>query len=170
MKRVLYILLAMLILCSCRTKEKVTNRLTESAKATVNTVQTQSVNTDSQIQQTTTTQTTQTAWNDSIVEKTYERVVTDSCGRVLQKEVEHTKESHKTRGSSHAVEQQKRQESQEAASQSTTAEEMDSTYNDNKQEKTTTIKRGGLPWLWYVLFFACLVILCLIIFYKIVRR
>ena len=169
MKKLLFMLMVLLTLIGCKTKEKVTERMTETAHVTGEVTQTSSTSSDSQSQAMTTAQTTQTTWSDSVVEKTRERIVTDSSGRVLLHEAERTTEHYKGRGKSLTHQQQNRQERNEATSQGTFTETNDSTYNGGNQNEVTVVKRKTWRWLWYVGIVASLLVLGYIIL-KVIRR
>ena len=93
----LLIFLFALCLCGCKTKQKVTENLTETAQASCSSVQLTTGQTEQEGQATTQEETMHTQWSDSIVERFHERVVTDSTGRVLLHEVEHSKDTYKGR-------------------------------------------------------------------------
>ena len=169
MKKLLFILLVLLTLIGCKTKEKVTERMTETAHVTGEVTQTSSTSSDSQSQVMATAQTTQTTWSDSVVEKTRERIVTDSSGRVLLHESERTTEHYKGRGKSLTQQQQNRQEKSEATSQGTVTETNDSTYNGGSINEVTVVKKKSWRWLWYVGILASLLIVGFIIS-KVIRR
>ena len=103
------------------------------------------------------------------MEKTRERIVTDSSGRVLLHEAERTTEHYKGRGKSLTHQQQNRQERNEATSQGTVTETNDSTYNGGSQNEVTVVKRKTWRWLWYVGIVASLLVLGYIIL-KVIRR
>lgn len=166
--RILIFFLA-LSLCGCKTKEKMTERLTETAQSnSCSTVMT-SQHTEQQGQTSMTEETTQTSWSDSVVEKTRERIVTDSSGRVLLHEAERTTEHYKGRGKSLTHQQQNRQEKSEVTSQGTVTETNDSTYNGGSINEVTVVKKKSWRWLWYVGILASLLIVGYIIS-KVIRR
>ena len=149
MKKLLLILLALLTLIGCKTKEKVTERVAETAHVTGEVTQTTSHSSDSESQATATALTTQTSWSDSVVEKTRERIVTDSSGRVLLHEAERTTEHYKGRGKSLTLQQQNRQEKSEATSLEAITETNDSTYNGGSLNEVTVVKKRSWRWLWF---------------------
>lgn len=169
MKKLLFMLLVLLTLIGCKTKQKVTERMTDTAHVTGEVTQTSSTSSDSQSQITFTAQTTQTSWSDSVVEKTRERIVTDSSGRVLIHEQERTTEHYKGRGKSLTNQQQNRQEKSEVTSQGTVTETNDSTYNGGSLNEVTVVKKKPCCWLWYVGIVAILLMLGYIIL-KVIRR
>lgn len=148
MRKLLFMLLA-LILIGCKTKEKVTERMTETAHVTGEVTHTSSTSSDSQSQAMATAQTTQTIWTDSLVEKTLERIVTDSSGRVLLHEAERTTERYKGSGKSLIQQQQNRHEKSEVNGHGTTTETSDSTYNGGTLNEVTVVKKKPSRWLWY---------------------
>ena len=83
MKKLLFIFLVMLALIGCKTKEKVTERMTERTTASNSSVAAQAQQAEQQTVAASTSENVHTVWSDSVVEKTYDRVVTDSTGRVL---------------------------------------------------------------------------------------
>ena len=168
MKKLLLILLASLTLAGCKTKEKVAERVTETAHVTGEVTLTSSMSSDSQSQETATAQTTQTSWSDSVVEKTHERIVTDSSGRLLLHEAERTTEHYKGQGKRLTHQQQNRQGKSESTSQETVTETNDSTYNGGSIHEVTVVKKSWRR-LWYVGILAILVIVGYIIS-KIIRR
>lgn len=148
MRKLLFMLLA-LILIGCKTKEKVTERMTDTAHVTGEVTHTSSTSSDSQIQAMATAQTTQTTWSDSLVEKTLERIVTDSSGRVLLHEAERTTERYKGSGKSLIQQQQNRHEKSEVNGHGTITETSDSTYNGGTLNEVTVVKKKPSRWLWY---------------------
>ncbi|MDY5688011.1 MAG: hypothetical protein SPF90_06150 [Bacteroidaceae bacterium] len=148
MRKLLFMLLA-LILIGCKTKEKVTERMTDTAHVTGDVTQTSSTSSDSQSQAMATEQTTQTIWTDSLVEKTLERIVTDSSGRVLLHEAERTTERYKGSGKSLIQQQQNRHEKSEVNGHGTITETSDSTYNGGTLNEVTVVKKKPSRWLWY---------------------
>ena len=156
-------------LTGCKTKEKVTERMTETAHVTGEATQTSSLSADSQSQVTATVQTTQTSWSDSVVEKTRERIVTDSSGRVLLHEEERTTEHYKGSGKSLTRQQQNRQEKSEATSRETVTETNDSTYNGGILNEVTVVKKKTWRWLWLTWILGSLLIVGIIIS-KVTRR
>ena len=169
MKKLLFMFLALMTLIGCKTKEKVTERMTDTAHVTDEVTQTSSLSSDSQSQVTVTAQTTQSLWSDSLVEKTRERIVSDSSGRVLIHETERTTERYKGRGKSLTQQQQNRHEKSEVTSQGTVTETSDSTYNGGSLNEVTVVKKKTWRWLWYVGIVASLLMLgCIIL--KVIRR
>lgn len=148
MRKLLFMLLA-LILIGCKTKEKVTERMTDTAHVTDEVTQKSSMSSDSQIQETVTGEITQTSWSDSIVDKTIERIVTDSSGRVLIHEAERTTERYKGSGKSLIQQQQNRHEKSEVNGHGTITETSDSTYNGGTLNEVTVVKKKPSRWLWY---------------------
>ena len=169
MRKLLFMLLALITLIGCKTKEKVTERMTETAHVTGEVTHTSSTSSDSQIQAMATKQTTQTTWSDSLVVKTLERIVTDSSGRVLLHEAERTTEHYKGRGKSLTNQQQNRQERNEANSHGTVTETNDSTYNGGSQNEVTVVKKKPCNWLWFAGIAAIFVVYGYIII-KVTRR
>lgn len=149
MRKLLLMLLALMTLIGCKTKEKVTERMTDTAHVTDELTQTSSLSSDSQIQAMATAQTTQTTWSDSLVEKTLERIVTDSSGRVLLHEAERTTERYKGSGKSLIQQQQNRHENSEVKGHGTITETSDSTYNGGTINEVTVVKKKPCNWLWF---------------------
>lgn len=169
MRKLLFMLLALITLIGCKTKEKVTERMTETAHVTCKMAHTSSTSSDSQIQAMATAQTTQTTWSDSLVVKTLERIVTDSSGRVLLHEAERTTEHYKGRGKSLTNQQQNRQERNEETSHGTVTETNDSTYNGGSHNEVTVVKKKPFNLLWFAGIAAIFVVYGYIII-KVTRR
>lgn len=150
MKKILFILLALLALIGCKSKEKVTEQVTEIAHATSGTVQAASASADSRTQTTSTAQAMLTAWNDSVVEKTRELIVTDSSGRVLLHEEERTTEHYTGRGQTTATQLQGSQEERNATCQGTLSEANDSTYEGRGLREEVKEKPKSWRWLWSI--------------------
>lgn len=147
--RILIFLFA-LSLCGCKTKEKVTERLTETAQSnSCSTVMT-SQHTEQQGQSSMTEETTQTSWSDSIVERFHERIVTDSTGRVLLHEQEHTKDHYKGRTQSQTNRNGNSQKTAAGQRTELTVECNDSTYKGNSLNEVTVVKKKSWRWLWFV--------------------
>lgn len=169
MKKLLFIFLVMLALIGCKTKEKVTERMTERTTASNSSVAAQAQQAEQQTVAASTSENVHTVWSDSVVEKTYDRVVTDSTGRVLLHEREQTHERYKRSG------QRKSQQAEVShETSSTTSEEIASTENDSIRrkeaiKKDTTVKTTSWRWLWFVVLLAVLIIVGVIIS-KVTRR
>ena len=169
MKKLLFIFLVMLALIGCKTKEKVTERMTERTTAYNSSVAAQAQQAEQQTVAASTSENVHTVWSDSVVEKTYDRVVTDSTGRVLLHEREQTRERYKRSG------QRKSQQAEVShETSSTTSEEIASTENDSIRrkeaiKKDTTVKTTSWRWLWFVVLLAVLIIVGMIIS-KVTRR
>lgn len=168
MRKLLFMLLA-LILIGCKTKEKVTERMTDTAHVSDEVTQTSSLSSDSQRQATFTAQTIQTSWSDSIVEKTIERIMTDSSGRVLIHEAERTTERYKGSGKSLIQQQQNRHENSEVNGHGTITETSDSTYNGGTLNEVTVVKKKPSRWLCFAGIAAIFVVYGYIII-KVTRR
>lgn len=149
MRKLLLMLLALMTLIGCKTREKVTERMTDTAHVTDEVTKKSSMSSDSQSQAMSTAQTTQTTWSDSVVEKTIERIVTDSSGRVLIHEAERTTERYKGSGKSLIQQQQNRHEKSEVNGHGTITETSDSTYNGGTLNEVTVVKKKPSRWLWY---------------------
>lgn len=147
--RILLFLLA-LSLCGCKTKEKVTERQAETAQASSSSVHLSTGQTEQEGQAATQEETMHTQWSDSIVEKFHERIVTDSTGRVLLHEVEHSKDTYKGRGQHQAKRTGNRQEKATIQSQELTIAQNDSTYNEDSTKEVTVVKKKSWRWLWFV--------------------
>lgn len=165
----LLIFLFALCLCGCKTKQKVTENLIETAQASCSSVQLTTEQTEQEGQATSQEETMHTQWSDSIVERFHERVVTDSTGRVLLHEVEHSKDTYKGRGQHQAKRTDNRQEKATVQSQELTIAKNDSTYNGGSLNEVTVVKNKTWRWLWYVGIVASLLMLgCIIL--KVIRR
>ena len=147
--RILVFLLA-LGLCGCRTKQKVTEQLIETVQASSSSVLLSTGQTEQEGHATTQEETMHTQWSDSVVEKFHERIVTDSCGRVLLHEVEHSKDTYKGRGQHQAKRTDNRQEKATKQSQELSIAQNDSTYNGGSLKEVTVVKKKSWRWLWYV--------------------
>lgn len=166
--RILIFFLA-LSLCGCKTKEKMTERLTETAQSNSSSTVMTSQHTEQQGQTSMTEETTQTSWSDSIVERFHERIVTDSTGRVLLHEQEHTKDHYKGRAQSQTNRNGNSQETAAGKKTELTVERNDSTYNGNSLNEVTVVKKKSWRWLWFVGILGSLLIVGIIIS-KVTRR
>ena len=148
--RMVILLLGLLTLISCKTKEKVT----ESAKEVVQTSTSSSAVTTAQEDYTNTSnnsgETTCTQWSDSIVEKYHERIVTDSSGRVLWHETEHSKDRYTGRSEGKTGQTSSHTETAAGKSTATARENNDSVYNGGMLKEVTITETRSWSWLWQV--------------------
>ena len=158
-----------LSLCGCKTKQKVTENLKETAQASSSSVQQATEHTERQGVSSTQEEATHTQWSDSIVEKFHERIVTDSCGRVLLHEVEHSKDTYKGSGSQQTKRTGTHEEKTTTQHQELSAVRKDSTYNGGTLREVTVVKKKSCRWLWFVGLLSLLFIVGFIIS-KIVRK
>lgn len=164
MKKLLFILLALMtLIAGCKTKEKVTERMAETAHFTGEATQTSSLSSDSQSQVTATAQITQTSWSDSIVEKFHERIVTDSSGNVLWHETEHSKDHYVGKSHNKTNQSNSSQETATAQNVAITQEQKDSVYNGGVLQEVTVVKSKPCKWLRYVGLLA-LILVCAVIY------
>lgn len=170
MKRVLYILLAMFLLCSCRTKEKVTERLVETSLSSSTQAQSTTQHSEQQGQTSMTEEATQTSWSDSIVERYHERIVTDSSGRVLLHEREHSKDTYKGKSKSQTNRAGNCQENKTEQSQALTQEQRDSTYNGASTNEVKVVKRNTCWWIWVLVILFGLLAVCFLALRIYLRR
>lgn len=147
--RILIFFLA-LSLCGCKTKEKMTERLTETELSNSSSTVMTSQHTEQLGQTYMTEEATQTSLSDSIIERFHERIVTDSTGRVLLHEVEHSKDTYKGKTQSQAKRKDNRQEKTTAQSQEQCFARNDSTYNGGSLNEVTVVKKKSWRWLWFI--------------------
>ena len=134
----------------CKTKEKVTEKRTETAQAVSFSITAQAGQTEQHGQTAWAEEDTHTGWSDSIVEKFHERIVTDSAGRVLLHEVEHSKDTYKGKTQSQAKRTGNRQEKSTAQNQEQSYARNDSTYNGGSLNEVVVTKKKSWRWLWFV--------------------
>lgn len=144
----LLMFLLVLCLCGCRTKEKVTEHLTETALSSSTSVQVSSVHTEQAVQEGVQEEATHTQQSDSTVERFYERIVTDSTGRVLLHEVEHSKDTYKGSGRQQTKRTDNHQEKTTTQLQELAAAKNDSIYNGGNLREVTVVKPKSWKWLW----------------------
>lgn len=144
------LLLILLSMSGCKTKEKVTEKRTETAQDVSSSVAVLSGKMEQLKQTATTEEATLTGWSDSIVEKFHERIVTDSTGRVLLHEVEHRKDTYKGKTQSQAKRTGNWQEERAAQNQEQNFARNDSTYNGGSLDEVTVVKKNSWRWLWFV--------------------
>ncbi len=166
MKTVLRIIfLFFLVLCtgSCRTKEKVTERLRETAQASTSGVVKEARQTGHQVESNSSGETTHTQWSDSTVERFHERIVTDSSGRVLWQETEHSKERYTGKARSNTNRSNSIQETVESQDSSITEEQKDSLYNGGVLQEVTVVRSRPCNWLWWGGLLVILLVFCAIL-------
>lgn len=168
--KLLILLLATLSLCGCKTKQKVTENLTEIAHASGSSVQQATEHTEKQEVSSTQEEATHTQWSDSIVEKFHERIVTDSCGRVLLHEVEHSKENFKGQNKCQTNRAGHHQENATSQHQEMKQASNDSVYNGGTIKEVTISKKRSLNWTAMTVSFLLGVEFFLIILLKIRKR
>ncbi|MBR1467466.1 MAG: hypothetical protein IJ606_02420 [Bacteroidaceae bacterium] len=152
MKTTIRILLLLLVLClsGCKTKEKVTERQTETTQASSVTAQIQQQQAELHGQTSLTAENTQTQVSDSVVERFRERIVTDSAGHVLLHDVEHSRERYKGKAASQKKQTDMRDEQLTVKSDMGTLVQCDSTYNGGTLKEETVVKKWSWRWSWFV--------------------
>ena len=166
--KLLMFLLA-LSLCGCKTKEKVTERLSETVRSNSSSVQMITEEKEVAGQATVQEASTRTQQSDSTVEHFFERIVTDSTGRVLLHEVEHSKDTYKGSGSQQTKYTGNREGKKTTQHQELSAVRKDSTYNGGTLREVTVVKSKSRKWVWFVGLLSLLFIVGFIIS-KIVRK
>lgn len=166
----LLIFLFALSLCGCKTKQKVTENLTETAQASSSSVQQATEHTEQQGVSSTQEEAAHTQWSDSVVEKFHERIVTDSCGRVLLHEVEHSKEKFKGQNKSQTNRAAHHQENATSQHQEMKQASNDSVYNGGTLKEVTISKKRSLNWTSMTISFLLGVVFFLMILLKIRKR
>lgn len=148
--RIAILLLCLLTIVSCKTKEKVT----DSVKETVQTGTSSSAVTTAKEECTSAGNSSgeafRTQWSDSIVEKYHERIVTDSSGRVLWHETEHSKDRYTGRSEGKASQTISHTETATGKSTATAGEKNDSVYNGGVLKEVTVTETRSWSWLWQV--------------------
>lgn len=144
------LLLLLLSLSGCKTKEKVTERQTETAQASSVKTVTAQQHMEQQGQASMANEVQQMQTSDSVVERFRERIVTDSCGRVLLHDIEHSKERYKGHAQSRKKEAGQREETSSLQHREQALGEKDSTYNGGSLKEVTIVKKKTWRWLWYV--------------------
>lgn len=166
----LLIFLFALSLCGCKTKQKVTENLTETAQASSSSVQQATEHTEQQGVSSTQEEAAHTQWSDSVVEKFHERIVTDSCGRVLLHEVEHSKEKFKGQNKSQTNRAAHHQENAMSQNQKMEQTRNDSIYNGGTLKEVTVSKKRSLNWTVIIVSFFLGALTLLLILLKIRKR
>lgn len=166
----LLIFLFALSLCGCKTKQKVTENLTETVQASSSSVQQATEHTEQQGVSSTQEEAAHTQWSDSVVEKFHERIVTDSCGRVLLHEVEHSKEKFKGQNKSQTNRAAHHQENATSQHQEMKQASNDSVYNGGTLKEVTISKKRSLNWTSMTISFLLGVVFFLMILLKIRKR
>lgn len=147
--RILIFLFA-LSLCGCKTKERVTERLTETARAASSSVAMTSQHTEREGLTSTMEEATRTSWSDSIVERFHERVVVDSCGRVLLHEKEHTRDRYKGRTRSQSRRDGSIKETSSGQEAGLELCRNDSTYHGGTLNEVTVVRKRSWRWVWFL--------------------
>lgn len=147
-----------LSLSGCKTKEKVSENNKENIRKNSTETRAEMCLDERHECENSAEQALQTSEKDSLVEKFRERIVVDSCGRILFKDSEYTQERYQgkgatkssRKGSNHqtAMEQTRKQSQAETDTSSTTI-----------RESTRKTVRNTYRWLWFtgllILLFAC---------------
>ena len=95
------ILAALIVLMSgCKVKEKTAERMEETLRASDSRTELDVMLTEMEKRRAAMEVLTLHCWNDSMAEKVYERIVTDSTGKVLRHELERSRENYSGRGKS----------------------------------------------------------------------
>ncbi len=148
--KIAILLLCLLALVSCKTKEKVTDSVketvqTSTSSSAITTAQAECSNAGSSSDEAFRTQ-----WSDSIVEKYHERIVTDSSGRVLWHETEHSKDRYTGRSEGKTGQTSSHTETTAGKSTATARENNDSVYNGGVLKEVTITETRSWSWLWQV--------------------
>lgn len=164
MKRIVKIMCVLLMsgfvlsLSSCKTKEKVIENYMENVRANSTETKKEMCLDERYEQESSAEQALQTSEKDSLVEKFRERIVVDSCGRILFKDSEYTKERYQGKGTSKANRNgSNRQTATEQVKKQSQAE-TDTSSTAIRESTQKTVKHA-YRWLWFsgllILLFAC---------------
>lgn len=148
MKTILRILifLVALSLYGCKTKERATEKLTETSHLSSSQTQMRTQHTEQHGQTSVTEETEQTSWSDSIVERFHERIVTDSTGRVLLHEQEHTKDHYKGSKKDKIKCNNSSEETTSGKEDIVSQEQNDSIDNKTQQREERKVKTRSSNW------------------------
>ena len=152
MKKAIYIILLMclaLSVASCKSKEKVSETFEETSLQTCSENLAETRHNELHEREGYTGQTVQTARKDSLVEKFYERIVVDSCGRILLHDKEYAREGYKGRSRAVAKQSEDSNVSVKAQTDIRQQRDNDSTRIAGRKNMTETAK-PPCRWLWFV--------------------
>lgn len=161
----LVIILAIMVLSfgSCKTKEKATDCFAETIHTNTSETVMTALHSDLQMENSSSSVSAYTGWSDSIVERFYEHVVTDSSGNVLLCETEHSKDRFTGRTKKNTDIANNIQEMGSEHNVSITQEKKDSLYDAGVLKEVTVVKSKSWRWLWLCGLLAILFITVLIV-------
>lgn len=136
--------LLVLILCGCKTEEKMAERQAETAMAATSSVLSEDGHREQKGQEAILEETLHAQSSDSVVERYRERLVTDSAGRVLLHEVEHSRDTFKGKAQSQALRTGIRQEKTTTRNHEQSRARNDSVYNGGSLKEVTVVEKK--PW------------------------
>lgn len=166
---VVFFLLALSFSC-CKTKEKTTERLSETAQSNSSSTVMASLYTEQQTQTSMAEEAVHTSWSDSIIEKFHERIVTDSCGRVLLHEMEHSKENFKGKNKSQINRSDHHQDNAKTQNSEQKQIKNDSIYNGGTLKEVTVSKKKTTNWMSMVILFLLGVLTSFVILLKVKKQ
>lgn len=156
----IWVVLILLLLTSCKTKEKVTEQHIEH----VETTQQLDSNTDEKHESLKLVENE----HDSIVDKIRVLIIKDSTGRVLRQEFEHSREKHKTRNNDKETVNEAENVTSNANNKLRLNARWDNTHNASKTDVEKSNRSS--PWKWYHSFLLIVALLgSIMIIYKIKR-
>lgn len=138
-----------LTLTGCKAKEKVSESLTENAQVRSTETAEGICHDERHERENSIEQTIRTSESDSVVEKFRERVVVDSCGRVVFQDSEHTQERYHGKGTTRTG---KQEDNRRAAMGQTEQQSRNETDNARAiyQDKTVKTSLPTRRWLWFL--------------------
>lgn len=164
MKRIVKIMCVLLMsgfvlsMPGCKTKEKVSEIHKENAWTSMTETKTEMCLGERLECDSSAEQTLQTSEKDSLVEKFWERIVTDSCGRILFKDSEYTKERYLGKGTSKANRNGSTRQTATEQVKKLSQAETDTSSTTIRESTQKTVK-NTYRWLWFtgllILLFAC---------------
>lgn len=147
-----------LSLSGCKTKEKVSENYTENIRANSTETKTEMCLDERHERESSAEQTLQVSEKDSLVEKFRERIVTDSCGRILFKDSEYTKERYQGKGTSKANRNGSNRRTATGLVKKQSQAETDTSSTAIQKSTRKTVKYA-YRWLWFpgllILLLAC---------------
>lgn len=150
--RIIYtLLLAGLVfsISGCKTTEKVSENFKENAQTSTTEIKEDIRHDERHERESSIEQVLQTSERDSLVEKFRERVVVDSCGRVLFKDCEYSKEHYLGKGVAKVCSQKNNSQFVAEQSNRQTQSQTDS-IKSSTQNNTVKTTKPTYRWLWFL--------------------
>lgn len=140
-------ILIVLSLISCKTSEKVTEKQVETVQTGSLEIGLVSAEKDGKGQMSLLEGNAHAMWSDSVVEKFHERIVTDSTGRILHHEMDHTKDTYSGKRQNKSQNMTSIEEQLSSRTKDLSSSSYDSIYDGDMLDEVKLVQKEQFSWL-----------------------